>query len=215
MITSSNSAPGRLRRLGLQAALIIFVLTPSIQAQMQQGTTTATSPSSGSSQLTNSSGDTSQSANPLGGGVAESAFNTGSGQTARTGIEGDSGGAQSFDMHVALSTDQIFAILQEQPDALVVLDDFMACGVVLAARQLNLRVPDHLGLVSFNDSSLCNLLDVGLTSVSLGIERIVQAAVSKLLQVIEQDTSDIQVRHIVPCELKVRGSSLRPAAVSA
>jgi DNA-binding LacI/PurR family transcriptional regulator len=104
---------------------------------------------------------------------------------------------------------------REQPDALVVLDDFMACGVVLAARQLNLRVPDHLGLVSFNDSSLCNLLDVGLTSVSLGIERIVQAAVSKLLQVIEQDTSDIQVRHIVPCELKVRGSSLRPAAVSA
>ncbi len=104
---------------------------------------------------------------------------------------------------------------RERPDALVVLDDFMTCGVVLAARQLHMRIPDQLGLVSFNDSSLCNLLDGGLTSVSLGMERIVQAAVCKLLQVIEQDTSEILVRHIVPCELKVRGSSLRPSVVAA
>ncbi len=103
---------------------------------------------------------------------------------------------------------------RERPDALVVLDDFMACGVVLAARQLNMRIPDQLGLVSFNDSSLCNLLDMGLTSVSLGMDQIVQAAVCTLLQVIEEETEDIQVRHIVPCELKIRGSSLRPMAVS-
>ena len=92
----------------------------------------------------------------------------------------------------------------------------MACGVVLAARQLNYRVPDQLGLVAFNDSSLCNLLDVGLTSVSLGIERIVQAAVCKLLQVIEEeDANEIPVRQIIPCELNVRGSSLRSQAVLA
>jgi len=98
----------------------------------------------------------------------------------------------------------------KRPEAIVVLDDFMACGVILAARQLNYKLPDELGLVAFNDSSLCNLLDGGLTSVSLGIERIVQAAVCKLLEVIEQD-GDVEepVRQIVPCELKVRGSSGR------
>ena len=107
-------------------------------------------------------------------------------------------------------------LANERPDAVVVLDDFMACGVVLAARQLNYRVPDQLGLVAFNDSSLCNLLDVGLTSVSLGIERIVQAAVCKLLQVIEEeDANEIPVRQIIPCELNVRGSSLRSQAVLA
>jgi DNA-binding LacI/PurR family transcriptional regulator len=89
----------------------------------------------------------------------------------------------------------------------------MACGVVLAARQLNMRVPDQLGLVSFNDSSLCNLLDGGLTSVSLGMEQIVQSAVCKLLQIIEEDSEGTEVRHIVPCELKIRGSSIRPTAV--
>jgi DNA-binding LacI/PurR family transcriptional regulator len=97
----------------------------------------------------------------------------------------------------------------DRPDAIIVLDDFMACGVVLAARENNRRVPDHLGLVAFNDSSLCSLLDVGLTSVSLGIDRIVHAAVCKLLQLIEQDDiAEIPVRHIVPCELKIRGSSI-------
>ncbi len=105
---------------------------------------------------------------------------------------------------------------RERLDALVVLDDFMACGVVLAARQLGLNVPDQLGLVAFNDTSLCNLLDVGLTSVSLGIEKIVQAAVCKLLQVIEdEDVMDIPVRQIIPCELKIRGSSRLPQAVEA
>jgi DNA-binding LacI/PurR family transcriptional regulator len=101
----------------------------------------------------------------------------------------------------------------KRPDAIVVLDDFMACGVVLAARQLNYRVPEQLGLVAFNDTSLCNLLDVGLTSVSLGIERIVQAAVCMLLQVIEDGEVSVgDIRQIVPCELMVRGSS-RPAEV--
>ena len=103
----------------------------------------------------------------------------------------------------------------DRPDAVVVLDDFMACGVVLAARQLGIRVPDQLGLVAFNDSSLCNLLDVGLTSVSLGIENIVQGAICKLLEVIEgADEEMTPSRQIVPCELRVRGSSLRSRVVA-
>ena len=103
----------------------------------------------------------------------------------------------------------------ERPDAVVVLDDFMACGVVLAARNLNFRVPDQLGIVAFNDSSLCNLLDGGLTSVSLGIGQMVQAAVCKLLQVIEDDeVPATPVRHIIPCELMVRGSSQRSRTVA-
>jgi DNA-binding LacI/PurR family transcriptional regulator len=103
----------------------------------------------------------------------------------------------------------------QRPDALVVLDDFMACGAVLASRQLNLKIPERVGLVAFNDSNLCSLLDVGLTSVSLSIDRIVQAAVCTLLRVIEgDDSSEMPARQIIPCDLKVRGSSLQPRAVA-
>jgi DNA-binding LacI/PurR family transcriptional regulator len=112
--------------------------------------------------------------------------------------------------------DEAIGILTQEnrPDALVVLDDFMAFGVILAARSLGMRVPNDLALVSFNDSSLCNLLAGGLTSVSLGIEGIVEKAVQKLLAIIENGACPDPIRDIVPCELCVRGSS-RPSEVTA
>jgi DNA-binding LacI/PurR family transcriptional regulator len=105
--------------------------------------------------------------------------------------------------------DEAIGILtcQDRPDALVVLDDFMAFGVVLAVRSLNLQIPEDIALVGFNDSSLCNLLNGGLTSVSLGIHHIVERAVGKLLSIIENGECLGEVRDIVPCELCVRGSS--------
>jgi DNA-binding LacI/PurR family transcriptional regulator len=98
----------------------------------------------------------------------------------------------------------------ERPDALVVLDDFMAMGVVLASRELGLGIPGDLGIASFNDTSLCQLLEGGLTSVSLNIGQIVRQACDELLRIIEDRTSVQPSRFVVPCELKVRGSSARP-----
>lgn len=107
--------------------------------------------------------------------------------------------------------DQAICMLtgEARPDALVVLDDFMAFGVVLAARSLGLSIPDDLALVGFNDSSLCNLMSGGLTSVCLGIDQIVECAVRKLLAIIETGECPEPVREIVPTRLVVRGSSQR------
>lgn len=96
----------------------------------------------------------------------------------------------------------------DRPDALVVLDDFMAFGVVLAARECGVKVPEDLGLVSFNDSSLCRLVEGGLSSVNLGIDRIVRTAVSKLLSIVEGTDEAGSTRQIVPCALVERGSSV-------
>jgi DNA-binding LacI/PurR family transcriptional regulator len=95
-----------------------------------------------------------------------------------------------------------------RPDALVVLDDFMAMGVVMAARSLGIKIPRDLGLVSFNDTNLCELIDGGLTSVSLNIKQLVAQACNRLLHVIECESFDQDRRVIVPCELKVRSSSV-------
>jgi DNA-binding LacI/PurR family transcriptional regulator len=107
--------------------------------------------------------------------------------------------------------DEAIGILtsESRPDALVVLDDFMAFGVVLAARSLGMRVPDDLGLVGFNDSSLCNLMSGGLTSVGLGIDQIVKRAVRKLLAIIETGECPAPTRDVVPTQLVERGSSQR------
>ena len=101
----------------------------------------------------------------------------------------------------------------DRPDALVVLDDFMAMGVVLAARSLGLNVPRDLGMVAFNDSSLCDLLDGGLSSVSLNIDIMVRAACDALFAIVEGRPEDAPLRTVVPCELRVRGSSTRGLTV--
>jgi len=95
----------------------------------------------------------------------------------------------------------------DRPDALVVLDDYMAMGVVSAARECGLRIPKCLGIVAFNDSNICALVEGGLTSVSLNISAIVRAACDQLMDIVESRELRHQRRVIVPCELRVRGSS--------
>lgn len=96
-----------------------------------------------------------------------------------------------------------------RPDAFVVLDDYMAIGVVMAARQLKISIPDQLGIVSFNDTAYCNFTEGGLSSVSLNISRIVGEAVRRLLGTIENKATFREKRMIIPVELKERGSSTR------
>jgi DNA-binding LacI/PurR family transcriptional regulator len=100
---------------------------------------------------------------------------------------------------------------KDRPDAMVVLDDFMAMGVVSAARDLDLCIPQDVGIVGFNDSNICDLLECGLTSVSLNISAIVEQVCSTLLKVIEGCEIGMSRRSIVPCNLIVRGSSQRAA----
>ena len=104
---------------------------------------------------------------------------------------------------------------EKAPDALVVLDDFMAVGVVMAARELNIRVPEDLGLVAFNDTKVCDLVDGGLSSVSLNIDEIVTVACDRLLRIIEHRPITSPRRVIVPTQLHVRGSSVRYRGVKA
>jgi DNA-binding LacI/PurR family transcriptional regulator len=99
----------------------------------------------------------------------------------------------------------------DRPDGLVVMDDFMAMGVVRSSRFAGIRIPHDLGLVSFNDSSLCNFLDVGLTSISLNIPKIVAVATERLLEIIQGRMPEGPRRLIVNTELRARGSSVKLA----
>ncbi len=95
----------------------------------------------------------------------------------------------------------------EVPDALVVLDDFMAMGAVQALRDFGANVPGDMGLVSFNDSAICRLIEGGLSSVSLNIETLVQTACERLVDAIEGRDPDGPRRTLIPSALIARGSS--------
>lgn len=114
-----------------------------------------------------------------------------------------------FGLAAARSVAEIALRGAHRPDALVVLDDFMAMGVVQAARDLRVAIPDDLGLVSFNDTNFCQLVEGGLTSVSLQLPLLVQRACERLLALVEGADTNGRRRIVIPCELQVRGSSCR------
>ena len=98
---------------------------------------------------------------------------------------------------------------REQSAAMIVLDDFMAFGVITAARAHGIRIPDDLAIMGFSNSTFCNLLDGGLTSISLNISLIIEHAVDLLLGLVRDPAAAPIQRVIVPCELMVRRSTAR------
>lgn len=99
---------------------------------------------------------------------------------------------------------------KDRPQALVILDDFMAMGAAMSARVLGLRIPDDLALVSFNDTTLCQAVEGGLSSVNLNVEQLVAHALRILTDRIETPSQET-IRATVPCELRARKSSQVPA----
>lgn len=116
-----------------------------------------------------------------------------------------------FGAHAARdAADELLAL--HRPDAIVAMDDTMAIGAIQAARNRKLSIPNDLGVVGFNDTPLCDHVEGGLTSVNLQIGNMVQWAIRRLVEVIED--GDVLGSHqaIMGCELMVRGSSLRSQA---
>ena len=112
--------------------------------------------------------------------------------------------------HHAAATKSIEILRQPiRPQAIISLDDFMATGVASAARQLDVKLPNDLAMVSFNDSSLCWLFEGGLTSVNMNFEQMMRTACERLIAIIEDGDSIEPSRVVISCELKVRGSSQR------
>lgn len=98
-------------------------------------------------------------------------------------------------------------VLPDRPKAFLVMDDFMALGLVRAARDLQLIIPRDIAMVSFNNSVLCETLNGGLTSVDLHLPEIVRIACDRLLALIRNDTVKGPHQVQIGCELKVRRSS--------
>lgn len=101
----------------------------------------------------------------------------------------------------------------DRPDAIIAMDDFLAMGVVQAANNLHLPIPNQLGIVGFNNSPLCDMIIGGLTSVDLGIDYMVQWSVRTLLELLNGETPAGERQKIVPSKLIARGTTDRKPMV--
>ncbi len=98
-------------------------------------------------------------------------------------------------------------LVSEPPTAIFGANDLIALGVLRAAREAGLRVPDDLSLVGFNDIGESALID--LTTVHVPQEEMGAAAARLLIAALEREPLP-ERRVVLSAHMVVRGSTAAP-----
>lgn len=90
--------------------------------------------------------------------------------------------------------------------AVLAANDKIACGIVHAAQEVGVRIPDQLRVVGFNDSLIARVVHPRLSTVALPMAEMGATAVRLLVRRIENPGADPICRRL-PTKLVVRESS--------
>ena len=106
---------------------------------------------------------------------------------------------------------EVLADPATRPSAIVAGCDEIAIGVIVAARQLGIRIPEELSVVGIDDHELAAMF--GLTTVRQEpVEQGALAVTIALDELAEPVGSDTPVPVLVPVELRLRTSTAPPPA---
>lgn len=94
----------------------------------------------------------------------------------------------------------------EHPTAIFACNDLLAIGIIHAAKENGLRIPEDLSVIGFDNTILATTSVPSLTSVAQPVDEIGKKSVDLLLQEIEAGTQ-LKERHIFNPELIVRGTT--------
>ncbi len=96
----------------------------------------------------------------------------------------------------------------EKPDGLVVVSDRLAIAAATKIKELGLRIPEDIKLVSFNNEPICEAFSPTITSVSQPLRKIGKATIDLVIEQIENKDNLYTKRvEILQTELIVRESS--------
>jgi LacI family transcriptional regulator len=92
-----------------------------------------------------------------------------------------------------------------KPDAVIIGSDMMAVGAIRAIREANLRIPDDVAIIGFDDIPTASKMDPPLTTIRQPIRSMGGLAVETLIDIITHPGTE--TRHIViATELVIRSS---------
>mgnify|MGYP000949119999 CR=1 FL=1 len=95
--------------------------------------------------------------------------------------------------------------LQDPPTAIFAANDVMASGVIDAAADLGLQVPNDISVIGYDDRDMARFLKPALTTVRLPMADIGSTAAKMLIDSLEHGETLIDSTY-VPCQLIVRKS---------
>lgn len=95
----------------------------------------------------------------------------------------------------------------ERPTAIFAFNDRMALGILRAARELRLNIPDNLALVGFDDIPMAALVEPSLTTVRQPGYEMGKVAAQRLLELMTAGESTEFEPVVLPVEFVVRSST--------
>ncbi|PSU76812.1 substrate-binding domain-containing protein [Photobacterium phosphoreum] len=84
------------------------------------------------------------------------------------------------------------------PSAIFVANDMMAMGVINAANECGIDIPNDLSLIGYDDIHIAKFMSPALTTIHQPKYRLGQAAVETLLKRLDNPTSDAQTIQLEP-----------------
>jgi len=103
-----------------------------------------------------------------------------------------------------------FVSQEQTPTAIFCANDHMAIGVLRAAQELNIRIPEMISLVGFDDDIMCQVAHPQLTSIHQPLFEIGQESAEMLICRIKKSNKDSE-HVILPTELVIRNSAISVA----
>jgi len=96
-----------------------------------------------------------------------------------------------------------------RPSAIVARNDFTALTVLIAARSIGIRVPEHLSVLGMNDQAEAVTADPALTTIAVPRRQLGRTCMETLLGAAEGAFTGWQTR-VLDCRLVVRKSTAPP-----
>ena len=116
-----------------------------------------------------------------------------------------------FDGSLAFEQTRAMMSHADRPTAICAGNDNIAIGIIEAARSLQLRVPEELSVVGFDDLPMATVISPNLTTIRQPLRAIGELAATLLIaQMRGQQPSQAGPTHLLPPELVVRDSCATP-----
>jgi DNA-binding LacI/PurR family transcriptional regulator len=96
---------------------------------------------------------------------------------------------------------------KSRPSAMVCASDLMAIGLIDAAYDFALKVPEDLAVTGFDDIFAASMRQVNLTTIKFDLEGIAESAILRLINKMSSETAIRDRKYVTaPCKLIIRGS---------
>jgi len=96
--------------------------------------------------------------------------------------------------------------LAEKPQAIFAANDMMALGCYDAANYFNVKIPDDISLIGFDDIFMSKYINPSLTTVRVQIEEVGKVAATLLIERLSNSNGKTHSLIKIPTELIIRNS---------